>query len=327
MVYPSVGRRGALTLLAATALVQPAVAAPAIAQGARIIVGVPPGSGTDICARLLAEHLRDRYAPQIVVENRPGASTRVGIEAVKAAAPDGATMLVAPVPVMTLFPHVFPKTTRYDALVDFAPVATLGTVAFGWVVRADHPARTLTDFLAWARAKGGATFAPSVIGSPQHMMGLEVARRAGVTLTPVSYRGGAAAQQDLIAGPIDSVISTMGDLAGLLKGGQTRLIAVSTAERLPGWREAPTFAEQGFPGLPVDEAMGLYLPARVPGPLVAALHSATAEAVATPAMRDALLRLEMVPMVLSQAAFVERIRAERDAWGPIVRASGFSADD
>src|SRR3954471_8808834 len=126
MTLPSIARRSTLSL-ALAAVVRHAGAAPAFAQVARIIVGATPGSGTDLCARLLAEHLRNRYAPQVLVENRPGASTRLGIEAVKAAAPDGATMLVGPVPIMTLFPHVFPKTTRYDALVDFAPVATLGT--------------------------------------------------------------------------------------------------------------------------------------------------------------------------------------------------------
>jgi tripartite-type tricarboxylate transporter receptor subunit TctC len=327
MPHFAIGRRGALSLGAGAALGRPAAAAPTLDRAARIIVGVPPGSGTDLCARMLAEQLRDRYAPQVVVENRPGASTRVGIEAVKAAAPDGTTLLVAPVPVMTLFPHVFPKTTRYDALVDFAPVTTLASVAYGWVVRSDHQARTLQDFLAWAKAKGGGTFAPPVLGAPQHMMGLEVSRRAGVSLTPVSYRGGAAAQQDLIAGQIDSFIGHMGDLAGLLKGGQTRLIAVSTSARTTAWSDVPTFDESGFPGLPRDEAMGVYVPAQVPKPVLAALHDATVAAVNAPAMRDGLQRLEMTPLAMPQAALAERIRAEREAWGPIVRATGFSADD
>jgi tripartite-type tricarboxylate transporter receptor subunit TctC len=290
-------------------------------------VGVPPGSGTDLCARLISEQLRDRYAPQIVVENRPGASSRLAIEAVKAAPADGATLLVAPVPVMTLFPHVFPKTTRYDALTDFAPVTTIATMPYGWVVKQDNPARTLTEFLATAKEKGGATFAPPVIGAPQHMIGLEVGRRAGVRLIPVSYRGGAAAQQDLIGGQIDSFIGHMGDLAGLLRGGQTRLIAVSTAERLPAWPNVPTFAEAGFAGLPQDEAMGVYVPIRTPAPTLASLHQLLVDAVATPAMREGLMRLEMTPMTMTSGAFVERVRAEREAWAPIVRAIGFSADE
>jgi tripartite-type tricarboxylate transporter receptor subunit TctC len=290
-------------------------------------VGVPPGSGTDLCARLISEQLRDRYAPQIVVENRPGASSRLAIEAVKAAPADGATLLVAPVPVMTLFPHVFPKTTRYDALTDFAPVTTIATMPYGWVVKQDNPARTLTEFLATAKEKGGATFAPPVIGAPQHMIGLEVGRRAGVRLTPVSYRGGAAAQQDLIGGQIDSFIGHMGDLAGLLRGGQTRLIAVSTAERLPAWPNVPTFAEAGFAGLPQDEAMGVYVPIRTPAPTLATLHQLLVDAVATPAMREGLMRLEMAPMTMTSGTFVERVRAEREAWAPIVRAIGFSADE
>ena len=321
------GRRGVLGALTMAAGLPRADAATTLDRPARILVGSPPGGGTDLSARMLAEQLRDHYAPQVVVENKPGASTRLASEAVKAAAPDGLTLLVAPVPVMTLFPHVFPKTMRYDVAVDFTPVTTLGTVAYGWVVRMDHPARTLPEFLAWARGKGGATFAPPVIGAPQHMMALDIARRAKVGLTPVSYRGALLAQQDMIAGQIESVVAHMGDLAGLLQGRQTRLLAVSTPQRLPSWPDAETFAEAGFPGLPQDEAIGLFLPARVPAPLVEALFRATAEAVAAPAMQAGLTRLEYRPGTLPQAAFAERIRAEREAWGPIVQATGFTADD
>ncbi len=311
--------------MAGQAVAGAARAAPALDRQARIIVGSVPGGGTDLTARLLAEQLRGAYAPQVVVENRPGASTRLGIEAVKAAPPDGTTLLVGPVPTMTLFPHVFPKTTRYDALVDFIPVTPLGRVGYGWVVRADHPARDLAGFLAWAKAMGGANFAPPVLGAPQHMIGLAVARQAGVALTAVSYRGGAAALQDLLSGQLDSVISHMGDLTGLIAGGQIRLIAVTAT--LPAWPEVATLEALGFPGLPQDEAIGLYAPARVPAALVAALHAAAVAAVVGPAMRDGLLRIGLTAGSLPQAEFAERIRAEREAWGPIVRASGFSADD
>jgi tripartite-type tricarboxylate transporter receptor subunit TctC len=324
-MYP--GRRATLGLFATAALAAPAVAAPALDRTARILVGLPAGTGPDAVSRLLAEALRDRYAPQVVVENRPGASTRLAVEAVKAAAPDGATILQTPMPVLTLMPHVFPRTTRYDALADFAPVVTEGVVPYGWVVKADHPAQNLAEFLAWARAKGGGTFAPPVLGSAPHMIGLEVGRRAGVAMTAVSYRGDAPAQSDVLAGALDSVISTMAGLVGLLEAGRTRLLAVSSAARLPAWPAAPTLAEQGYGGLPVDEAFCLMLPARTPDALVAALHAAVAEAVATPAVAQGFARLALTPLVLGPAETAARIRAERETWGPVVQSVGFNADD
>src|SRR4051794_18489492 len=193
-------RRGALALGATAFLARPALAATIIDRTAKIVIGLPPGAGMDVFARLLAEHLRGRYAPQVVVENRPGASVRLAVEAVKAAPPDGATMLMTPLTVMTLTPNAFPKTTRYDSLADFAPVATIGVSRFCWLVRTDHPARTLSEFWAWAKAKSGATFAPPVLGAPQHMIGRAVSRLSGGPLTAVSYCGSGPAMQDLYAG-------------------------------------------------------------------------------------------------------------------------------
>jgi len=325
---PMTGRRLLLrTLPVLAAAPSPARAQPVAGRPARILIGVPPGGGMDIVARLYAEALRERYAPQVVVENRPGASTRLAVEAVKAAPPDGTTILQTPLPVMTLFPHVFPRTTRYDALTDFVPVAVIGTVGYGWVVRADHPASTLVEFLAWARERGGSTFAPPVIGAPQHMIGLEVARRSGVPLTAVSYRGGPAALQDVLSGQLASVISTMGDVTPLLQGGQTKLIAVSTRTRLTSWPSAPTLGESGFGGLPEDEAYALLLPAGASAERVTALYRAVVDAAGTAAVRDGLARLEMTVQTLSPADTAARIRAERDQWAPIVRAVGFNADD
>jgi tripartite-type tricarboxylate transporter receptor subunit TctC len=173
-------RRAALTLLLATAWPRSGSAAPAVEGTARIVVGAAPGGGADILGRLLAEPLSGQYATQVIVLNRPGASSRLAAEAVKAAAPDGTTMLLGPMPMLTLFPHVLPRTTRYDTLADFTPVTMIGELAYGFVVQADHPARDLPGFIAWARDHPGASFAPPVLGAPQHMLGLAFARQAGI---------------------------------------------------------------------------------------------------------------------------------------------------
>lgn len=315
------------TTLGLAGLALPGLArATTLSQTARIVIGVPPGATLDMTARLLAEQMRRTYAPQVLVENRPGASLRLAVEAVKAAPPDGGTILVCPMPVLTLFPHVFPRTTRYDPVRDFVPTATIANVSYAMVVNPRTPANTVTEFLDWAKARGGANFAPPVLGSPQHLIGLEIARRAGVSFTTVSYRGGAPALQDLVGGQIDMVLTLVGDVMPLVRGGQLRLIGLSTPTRLPEFPNAQPFAEAGFTGLPVEDAIVACLPAGTPPAIVEALNAAIGQAVAHPSVTEGLRRIEAVPRVLSPAATAERLRQDLAAWQPIVAASGFNAD-
>jgi tripartite-type tricarboxylate transporter receptor subunit TctC len=320
-------RRAALALPAATLLARPGHANPAIDRLARIVVGAAPGGGTDTVARLLAERLSGRYAPQVIVENRPGASSRLAAEAVKAAPPDGTTLLICPMPVLALFPHVLPRTTRYDPLADFTPVTTVGELAYGLVVPRAHPAQDLQSFILWAQAKGDVAFAPPVAGAPQHMLGLRLAREAGLTFTVVTYRAASLAVQDLVAGRLDAFMSHMAEIAPQARGGNARLIAVTSAARLPGFPEVPTFAEQGYPQLTGGEAFAVMLPARAPQAVVAALHGAVAAALAEPALQERLARIEMAPLALTPAETGARLRAEFAAWGPVVQASGFRAEE
>ncbi len=300
----------------------------AIDRVARIIVGAPPGGGTDTIARIIAAELAAfGYAPSVIVENRTGASSRIAAEAVKAAAPDGTTILLVPMPVLTLIGHVFPRTTRFDPVADFAAATTIGELCYGFVVRADHPAQDITGFLAWARERGGATFAPPALGAPQHMLALSLGRDSGVNFTVVPYRGGAAAQADLLGGRIDSFMSHMAEVSPNARAGRTRLLAVSSAERLSSHASTATFAEAGFPHLTASEAFCLVLPAGAPASVADALHRGVAASVARQDVRERLTLLELTPMVLSPQATAARIRAEYAAWGPVVRASGFTSEE
>jgi tripartite-type tricarboxylate transporter receptor subunit TctC len=319
--------RRLLLALPAAALAGRADANSPLDRTARIIVGAAPGGGTDRVARVLAEHFAGRYAPQVIVENRPGASSRLGAEAVKAAAPDGATLLICPMPVLALFPHVMPRTTRYDPIADFTPAGTVGELAYGFVVGRGHPATDLRSFIDWARAKGDISFAPPVAGAPQHMLGLTLMRAAGLHATVVTYRASTLAFPDLIAGRLDCYMSHMAEVAPQVRGGQVRLLAVSSEGRLGGFPDTATFVEQGFPQMTGGEGFAVMLPARAPQPVVAALNAAIAEAVADPTVRDRLAQLEMTPMVLSPGATAARLAAEFAAWGPTVRASGFTPEE
>lgn len=314
---------GAAAILAAPGLLR----AQTIARPARIIIGFPPGGSSDVVARLYAERLRVAYATQIVVENRTGAAGRIAVEAVKGAMPDGETILQTPASMLTLQPWVFPRQVRYDALTDFVPVSTVVSFPFALAVPADHPARDLPGFVAWAKAQRDVPYASPAAGASPHFMGVMLAKAIGASMTHVVYRGAAPAVQDLIAGRLAAFIGVLGDVAPQ-NGQGLRILAVSAPQRLPRYPAIPTFAELGFPALTKDEWFGMLLPGATPAPVAQGLFEAIRAAARDPAMREALDKLDYSATVSeSPAAFAARIRREREEWGAIVRESGVQLDD
>ncbi|WP_137178485.1 tripartite tricarboxylate transporter substrate binding protein [Roseomonas sp. AR75] len=318
----AMGRRGMLALGAGLAAGRQAWGQ-AVPRNARMLVGFAAGGPTDLVARLYAERLRPAYAPAAIVENRPGASGRLAVDAVKAAEPDGTTMLMTPASVMTLQPHIFPREVRYDALTDFVPVCTLCDFGFGLAVPAGHPARSFAELVAWLRAQPQEVpYGSPGSGSGPHFVGDMIGRAVGARLTHVPYRGAAPAVQDTLAGRVPLVVAVLSDLVPH-DGKGLRILAVSSAARLPRLPDVPTLAEAGFPQLTISEWMGLFLPARTPPATVAALYRTVQAAAQTPEVRQALERLEFLPTVDSPEAFAARIRKDRDVWGQVVRDSGF----
>lgn len=301
---------------------------PALDRVARTIVGFPAGGSSDTVARLYAERLRGSYAPQVIVENRAGAGGRVAIDAVRQARADGTTLLQTPASMLTIYPHIYPRTARYDALTDLTPVTTVCTFPFALAVKADHPARTFQDLVAWARAQSGEVpFASPAAGAVPHFLGVQMAKALGLKLSHVPYRGAAPALQDLLGGQIPFVIVVLGEVTEFHKSGEVRILAISSPERLPRFPDLPTFAELGQPGLTAEEWFGVLLPAQAPAPVVEALHRSIAAAAATQEMQDALARLEYRAVTSTPAEFAARIRTERDRWGPIVAESGFKGEE
>ncbi|MBD0274916.1 MAG: twin-arginine translocation pathway signal protein [Acetobacteraceae bacterium] len=301
---------------------------PTVDRIARLVVGFPPGGSSDTVSRLYAERLRGLYAPQIVVENRAGAGGRLALEAVKAARPDGTTLVQTPASMLTVYPHIYPKTLRYDALADFVPVTPVCAFPFALAVRPDHPAKAFPEFVAWAKRQGGAVpFASPAAGAVPHFLGVQMAKATGLQLTHVPYRGAAPAIQDLIAGQIPMVVVVAGEVAEFHRAGQVRILAMSSPERVPRLPDAPTFSELGHPDLTTEEWFGVLLPAGTPAPLVEGLHRAIGAAAATPELQEALARLEYRTAMMDPRDFAARIRAERERWGPIVQESGFKAEE
>jgi tripartite-type tricarboxylate transporter receptor subunit TctC len=306
---------------------RPARAAePTVPRPARALVGFAPGGPTDTSARLYADALRGVYAPHVVVENRAGAGGRLAVEGLKASPPDGTVFLATPGSVMTLQPHVYPRQVKYDALADFVPAGTLCTFSVGLAVPANHPAGDLREFVAWLRAQSGeVTYASPAAGSGPHFIGGRLGRAVGARLTHIPYRGAAPALQDLLSGRVPMMIAVLSDLAPQ-HGQGLRILAVSAPQRVPRLPEVPTFAELGHPELTSEDWVGVFLPARTPPAIVSGLHAALVAASRLPEVRAGLDRLEFVPQVMEPAALAERIRAERDGWGPVVRESGFEPD-
>ena len=327
----AMGRRKLLVLGAATGSVlapvrRSAGAEPTVQRPARALVGYAPGGPTDTTARLYADALRGAYAPHVVVENRAGAGGRLAAEALKASPPDGTVLLATPGSVMTLQPHVYPRQVKYDALADFVPAGTLCTFSLGLAVPADHPAKDLRELAAWLRAQPGeVTYGSPAAGSGPHFLGGRFGRAVGARLTHIPYRGAAPALQDLLSGRVPMMLAVLSDLAPQ-HGQGLRILAVSAPQRVSRLPDVPTFAELGHTELTSEDWIGVFLPARTPPAVVSGLHAALIAASQRPEVRAGLDRLEFVPHVMEPAALAERIRAERDQWGPIVRESGFEPD-
>jgi tripartite-type tricarboxylate transporter receptor subunit TctC len=319
-------RRLWLRLLAAAAA---ATALSAAAQDGtiKLIVGYPPGATSDTLTRIVAEHMAKTLGQPVVVENKAGAGGRLANEFVKAAAPDGTTLLMTPVATMSIFPHSYAGQLRYDPFKDFAPVAHLTNFQVGWAVGAAVPAKTLAEYVAWVKAdpaKNG-FYASAAAGSIPHFFGVMFARSAGITLTHVPYKGTAPAMQALAAGEIPAVSTVVADIKPLVAGGKARLLAAAGEQRAPGFGDVPTFRELGV-DLVAQPWYGLFAPARTPAAPVERLWKAAAAAVQDPAVHKRLVELGLDPTGYGPEQLGAIMKADYDRWGPPIRASGYKPE-
>jgi tripartite-type tricarboxylate transporter receptor subunit TctC len=316
-------------LAAGTALAMPPARAQARLKLATITTGFPAGGSSDVTARILADHLRGKYADAVVVESKVGASGRLAVEHVKAGPSDGSSLLVSPSGMMVLFPHIY-RSLRYDPLNDFAPVTPLARFPFVLAISTLVPAnvRTLPGFIAWCKANPKqASFGSPGAGTSAHFSGIMLGRRAGMEYTHAAYRGMAPLVQDLLGGQIASGVLTPADALPLLSSGKLRLLAVTGTTRSRFMPEVPTYTEVGFPEIVIEESYSLYAPAAVSPETVAQLAALAHQMLALPdtQARFAQMGLETAPM--QPAAFKASLKALHERWGGIVRASGFTPQD
>jgi tripartite-type tricarboxylate transporter receptor subunit TctC len=309
---------------AALPLTRPAMAQAYPARPVRVIVGFPAGGPTDIAARLIGQWLSDRLGRQFVIENRPGATGNIGTEAVVNAAPDGYTLLVAAASNAI-------NTTLYRKLSfvfhrDTAPVAAIIRVPNVIEVTPSLPARTVPEFIAYAKANPGKiNFASGGNGTSQHVSGELFKMMAGVDMLHVPYRGSAPALTDLIAGHVQVMFDAVSSSIAFIRAGQVRALAVTTATRLEALPDLPTVSDF-VPGYEASAWFGVCAPRKTPADIVDRLNREINAALADPAMKAHLADLGGTPLPGSPADFGNLIVAETEKWAKVVKFSGASAD-
>jgi tripartite-type tricarboxylate transporter receptor subunit TctC len=313
-------RRIALALLAApgAARAQPA-AAPWPAHPIKLVVAWPAGGSSDSVMRVMAAPLQASLGQPVVIENRAGATGSIGAGTVAAAAPDGYTLLVDASSQAT-GPALL-RGLSFDYTSAFAPITLLAIAPAILAVRADSPARDLAGLIALLR-DGQGTYSSSGIGAAAHLIVAMLLRQAGITATHVPYRGSPQQVAAVLQGEVIFTASTVPAVAGLVRDGRLRAIAVSSGRRLAAYPEVPTVAEQGFPGFALSEWLALFAPAGTPAPIIARMAAAADAALRDPAVVQRLPALGMEPVGDGPAALAGFLATERRKMAELIRAEG-----
>jgi len=263
------------SLLLATLVPLATSAQPYPNKPVRMVVGFPPGGGTDILARLVAQKLSETWGQQVVVENRPGASATIAANVVAKAPPDGYTLSMGQLTPNAIAPALM-ADLPYDPTRDFVPIVLVGTSPNVLVVNPSLPAKNLQELVAHAKARPGkVTYASSGPGSLQHIAGELFSNMAGVEIVHVPYKGSGQAIVDLMSGQVDLNFDSMPAVLQQVKAGKLRAIAVTSAKRSSGLPEIPTVAESGYADYDLTTWWGLFAPAGTPPAIVARIHDDT----------------------------------------------------
>lgn len=293
----------------------------------RIIVPFPAGGPSDVVARLLAERLSPALGQTVIVENRPGgAGGSIGAKAVAAADPDGYTLLLCPVEVLTEVPLVY-KNIDYDAIRSFAPIALLMTAPNVVVVNPTVPVTTLRQLADYAKANPGKIrFGSPGFGTSPHVLGELFARTVGAEMIHVPYRGSAPAVADLLAGQVQMYIDTITVLLPQIEAGKLRALAVASELPSAYLPDIPTTAKSGFPGLQSAYSLGFYAPPGTPASIVEAINTATNDALKSANIKASLMKLGADAMGGSVRDFAAFMSANAKASADMVAAAGIQPE-
>ncbi len=318
-------RRRLVASLAAAPMLAAAAALRAQPGGApfRILVGFPAGGTIDVVARILAERLKDELGAPVVVESRVGAGGQLAAQALKAAAPDGRTLMIAPDHTMVVVPLTL-RDPGYDVARDLMAVGQVARYVGAFAVSTHIGVKNFAEYLAWARANpASANVGVPAPGSKPHFGMLALARESKVALTTVPYKGSAPLVQDLLGGQIAAGTTALGDFLEHHAAGKLRIIGVIDPQRVAQIPDVPTFAEQGYK-LDIQYWLGMFAPAQTPGPVIERINIALAKALAQPEIRARMVKMVFEPASGSPAAMTALMQADARYWEPLVKASGWT---
>ena len=306
-----------------------AASLPALSWGAspiRLLVGFPPGGGTDAIARLLADKLKDRLGAPVVVENRPGAGGQIAARALKAAPADGTTLFLTHDHTISILPQVV-KNPGFAPDEDFVPVAGIASFVNGFALAGGTPARSFTGYVEWLRKQHGGKGAvgiPAPASTPEFLVQL-LARRYQLDLVAAPYRGGAPLLADMMGNQIAAGIGSVQDFIEHHRGGKLRVVGVLGTQRQAALPDVPTFDELGLKGFEDLPYYGIYAPAGTPGAFIAQFSAALAQVLAQPALHEQLTTLGLTVGHMAPGQLAARQKAYTAAWARIIRNSGFTA--
>jgi tripartite-type tricarboxylate transporter receptor subunit TctC len=286
----------------------------------KIIVPSAPGGGTDIAARVLAQHLSQAMGQQFFIDNRPGAGNMIGIEAAARSAPDGYTLLMT---ASTLsINQLTYKKVLYDAVRDFAPISLVVSLPSVLVVHPSVPARSLAELIALAKQKPDQlTYASAGIGTNPHLSMELLKTMTGIEIRHIPYRGVGPALNDLVAGQVGILIAGVLTTKPQVDAGTVRGLAVTGLKRVEGLPDVPTVAEAGVANYEALQWYGLLAPAGTPAPIIARLHAETAKAVRSAEMKERLAADGADPVGNTPAEFAAHIKEEMRKWAEVARGA------
>jgi tripartite-type tricarboxylate transporter receptor subunit TctC len=291
----------------------------------RFVVPFAPGGGTDVVARTLAQDMAKDLGVAVVIENKPGAGTIIGTQAVAVSAPDGYTLL------MGTFSHAVNPSLNaklpYDPHRDFAAVALIARSFNVVVVNPKSPIKSIADLIAAAKANPGKlSYGTFGIGTSAHLAGELFKDMAKVDLTTVPYKGAAPAITDLIGGQIDVMFTTVASAASLIESGQLRAIAVTSAERSPAFPQLPTVAEAGVLGYAAESWYGLFAPAGTPADIIDRLNKSAASAVQSEAFKKLGVNEGLVVIARPPEELDRYVRSEEARWRRVIQDAGIKVE-
>jgi tripartite-type tricarboxylate transporter receptor subunit TctC len=313
-----------LALCAALVFCSPAVAQPFPSKPIRLVVGYSPGGGNDLIARIVATRLQSKLNQPVIVENKPGAQSIVAAELVAKAAPDGYTLLVAPSGPMTINPAVYSKLP-YDPVKDFVPVTMLAEFPLLLVVGADQPVKSVKELVDYGRANPKlANYASSA--TPFQLASELFNVRTQSKFQHIPYKGSGDAVQAVMAGQVLMALADSGPIAGPLKGGKLRALAVTTAHRPPDFPDIPTMAEAGVPDMEIALWTGLVAPAGTSPQIVAFLQDVISEILEEAAMRKAFDAISVDARAMSSRDFADVIARDTARWKQVAASANIKLD-